>query len=56
MAHEDTRIVPYLRGELSPLEKPSVEAHLASCTECRATAEDFRATPPEAGPALPSAA
>jgi hypothetical protein len=44
MAHEDTRIVPWLRGELSPPEAQSVEAHLAACAECRGTADDFRAT------------
>ena len=44
MAHEDTRIVPWLRGELSAVEAQSVESHLAACPECRATAEDFRAT------------
>jgi len=44
MAHEDTRIVPWLRGELSPTDAQSVEAHLIACTACRATADDFRAT------------
>jgi predicted anti-sigma-YlaC factor YlaD len=42
MAHDDTRIVPYLRGELPDRERSAVEAHLAECADCRATADDFR--------------
>jgi predicted anti-sigma-YlaC factor YlaD len=44
MAHEDTRIVPFLRGELAESEQRAVESHLAGCAECRATADDFQAT------------
>jgi anti-sigma factor RsiW len=44
MAHEDTRIVPFLRGELAEAERRAVEAHLAGCAACRAIGDDFAAT------------
>jgi anti-sigma factor RsiW len=44
MRHEDTRIVPYLRNELSETEAQAVAAHLAGCVACRTTANDFRET------------
>lgn len=44
MAHEDTRIVPFLRGELAEAEGRAVASHLAACAACRAMADDFEAT------------
>lgn len=43
MRHDETAIVPYLRGELGDAERRAVEAHLAACTDCRAIADDFSA-------------
>lgn len=42
MAHDETRIVPYLRGELSDSDRDALEAHFAECADCRTTADDFR--------------
>lgn len=44
MPHDETLIVPYLRGELPETERRALEAHLAECADCRATADDFRTT------------
>lgn len=43
MRHDETAIVPYLRGELGDAERRDVEAHLAACAGCRAVADDFSA-------------
>jgi anti-sigma factor RsiW len=42
MAHDETLLVPYLKGELSADERRSLEEHLAGCADCRATADDYR--------------
>jgi anti-sigma factor RsiW len=41
--HDETAIIPWLRGELPDAERRAVESHLAGCADCRAAAEDFRA-------------
>lgn len=43
MRHDETAIVPYLRGELGDAERRELEAHLAACADCRAVADDFSA-------------
>lgn len=43
MTHDETAIVPYLRGELGPDEARAVATHLAACADCRRTADDFGA-------------
>jgi anti-sigma factor RsiW len=42
-AHLDLELSAYLDGELAGEELACVEAHLASCQECRAKLEDLRA-------------
>ena len=42
MHHDETVIVPYLRGELPDAERRDVEAHRGGCAECTAVADDFR--------------
>lgn len=57
MRHDETAIVPYLRGELGGAERREVEAHLAGCADCRAVADEFRsilAALVEAAPAPPA--
>jgi anti-sigma factor RsiW len=41
-AHPDIELSAYLDGELAGEELARVEAHLASCEECRASLEDLR--------------
>jgi anti-sigma factor RsiW len=36
------RLSEYLDGELPPMERASVDAHLASCAACRATLDELR--------------
>ncbi|MBI1734093.1 MAG: zf-HC2 domain-containing protein [Candidatus Rokubacteria bacterium] len=42
MRHDETAIVPYLRGELADAERRAMAAHLAACADCRKVADDFR--------------
>jgi anti-sigma factor RsiW len=42
-SHPDLALIGYLRGELDAEERGRVEAHLAECAACRATASDFQA-------------
>ena len=42
MTHDQTAIVPYLRGELTDPDRRAMAAHLAGCAECRRVADDFR--------------
>ncbi|HSE92385.1 MAG TPA: zf-HC2 domain-containing protein [Methylomirabilota bacterium] len=41
MDHPRTELIPYLRGELPPVERESVETHLAGCRACRAERDAF---------------
>lgn len=43
MSHVESELLAYLDGELSPADVRSVEAHLASCSTCRATLDELRA-------------
>ncbi|MDX1674706.1 MAG: zf-HC2 domain-containing protein [Longimicrobiales bacterium] len=47
--HETARLSDYLDGELGPVEREAVEAHLAGCAECTRTLEDLRAVVAGAG-------
>ena len=40
--HDETLIVPYLKGELTADERRGLENHLAGCADCRATTDDYR--------------
>lgn len=40
--HPETEIVAYARGELEPVERARIGAHLAACAECRAVSDSFR--------------
>jgi len=53
MAHvDDGQLNAFLDGELSPDEARTVEAHLASCAECRARFDEARAFLKESGELL----
>src|ERR1700691_4511395 len=38
----ESKLVEYLDGRAKPAERRVVEGHLATCTECRTRAEEFR--------------
>ena len=40
--HPETALVPYLRGELSGVERERVAGHLEQCGQCLEAAESFR--------------
>ena len=40
-AHVEELLVPYLRGELEPVERAQVDTHLADCADCRQARTDF---------------
>jgi hypothetical protein len=40
--HPKTELIPYLRGELLPLDREQVAGHLAECDDCRRTVVEFR--------------
>lgn len=42
MRHPDGELIGFLRGELAPAARASVEQHLEACPECRASLADFR--------------
>ena len=42
MAHPDSELTPYLRGELDQRARDRVAAHIDGCAECRRTLDDFR--------------
>lgn len=42
--HPETALIPFMRGELSPAERQSVERHLGECAQCRAFADSSVAT------------
>ncbi|MGH7393336.1 MAG: anti-sigma factor family protein [Candidatus Rokuibacteriota bacterium] len=41
MDHPRTELIPYLRGELPPVERESVERHLPGCAACQAERDAF---------------
>ena len=43
-ARTTERFSAYLDGEVSPEEKSALEAHLATCIQCRTNLEQFRRT------------
>ena len=40
--HPETELIAYLKDELSPPARETVERHLEGCAECRNTLADFR--------------
>ena len=55
MSHQDARdlLVMHALDALSPEERGALEAHLATCAECRAELESFRAATAAVGASLP---
>lgn len=53
--HDTARLSDYLDGELGPVAREELEAHLAGCPECARTLAELRAVAEEAGqlPDLP---
>lgn len=53
--HPERDLIPYLRGELTSLDRKRVDGHLAACARCRDTIEGYRALLADLGRSVPAA-